>query len=71
MWSSGYSQIPPSLWPVLPAVAPSFSRIGFEFKRTAAPKLTKSMRIALGDLKLDRVDVIHPGEDTFLIAENV
>lgn len=46
-------------------------RIGFEFKRTVAPEITKSMRIALADLRLDRLDVIHAGERTFPLAERV
>ena len=40
-------------------------RLGFEFKRTVAPALTPSMRSALQDLKLDRLDVIHAGGETF------
>jgi predicted AAA+ superfamily ATPase len=36
-------------------------RLGFELKRTAAPRVTPSVRAALDDLHLDRVDVIYPG----------
>lgn len=46
-------------------------RLGFEFKRTEAPALTPSMRIALEDLKLDRLDVVHAGQATFPLAERV
>jgi len=46
-------------------------RFGFELKRTAAPKTTASIRTALDDLRLDRVDVIYPGEHTFPLAERV
>ena len=46
-------------------------RLGFEFKRTVAPEITKSMRIALADLRLERLDVIHAGERTFPLAERV
>ena len=46
-------------------------RVGFEFKRTEAPKLTPSMQIAMTDLKLDRLDVIHAGEKTFSLAKNI
>ncbi len=46
-------------------------RIGFEFKRTVAPKMTRSMRIAIDDLKLDRLDVVHAGRETFPMAEDV
>jgi predicted AAA+ superfamily ATPase len=46
-------------------------RIGVEFKRSAAPSLTPSMRIVLTDLKLDRLLVVYPGERRFPLAENV
>jgi predicted AAA+ superfamily ATPase len=37
-------------------------RLGFEFKRTVAPTVTPSMRIAQESLRLKRVDVVHAGE---------
>jgi predicted AAA+ superfamily ATPase len=40
-------------------------RFGFEIKRTSAPQFTPSMRAALSDLKLARLDVVHAGERTF------
>jgi hypothetical protein len=40
-------------------------RLGFEFKRTSAPAVTPSMRSALRDLELDRLDVIHVGRETY------
>ncbi|MCK6526307.1 ATP-binding protein [Myxococcota bacterium] len=46
-------------------------RLGFEFKRTEAPKLTPSMRVARKDLHLDRIFVIHAGEHNFPLAEGV
>lgn len=46
-------------------------RLGFEFKRTAAPQVTKSMHVALQDLKLDRIDVIHLGPHTFPLADRI
>ncbi len=46
-------------------------RRGFEFKRTEAPALTPSMRIALKDLKLDQLDVVHAGRETFPLGERV
>lgn len=46
-------------------------RLGFEIKRTSSPRLTKSMRSAITDLKLSSLDVIHAGERTFALAENV
>jgi predicted AAA+ superfamily ATPase len=46
-------------------------RLGFEFKRTVAPALTPSMRSAMQDLKLDRLDVIHAGGETFPLGPGV
>ena len=46
-------------------------RLGFEFKRSSAPTLTPSMRIALRDLRLDRLDVVHAGEGTWPMAERI
>lgn len=40
-------------------------RVGFEFKRTAAPVITRSMHVALTDLRLDRLFVVHAGLHTF------
>ncbi len=46
-------------------------RWGFEFKRTSAPALTRSMRVALEDLRLERLDVVHGGPHSFLLAPRV
>jgi hypothetical protein len=46
-------------------------RIGFEIKRTSSPNLTPSMRNALSDLRLERLDVIHAGEETFPMGDRV
>ncbi|HUO08451.1 MAG TPA: ATP-binding protein [Phycisphaerae bacterium] len=46
-------------------------RIGMEFKRMDAPVLTRSMRIATADLKLDALRVIYPGGKSYPLAENV
>lgn len=46
-------------------------RLGFEVKRTAAPRVTPSIRTALDDLHLERVDVIYVGQETFPLAERV
>lgn len=45
--------------------------LGFEFKRTDAPSLSKSMRVALEDLRLDHLYVVHPGTETFPLAPRV
>ena len=47
------------------------TRIGVEFKRTSAPTMTPSMRIALGDLHLDQLYVVHGGTHTFPLHERV
>ena len=46
-------------------------RIGIEFKRTSTPALTRSMHVALADLGLDRLFVIHPGAARFRLHERV
>jgi len=46
-------------------------RIGVECKRMDAPTLTPSMRIALTDLKLDRLVVVYPGEHRYPLADRV
>jgi predicted AAA+ superfamily ATPase len=46
-------------------------RWGFEFKRTSAPAVTRSMRVALEDLRLQRLDVVHGGPHTFLLAPRI
>ncbi len=46
-------------------------RLGFEIKRSEAPKLTPSMRIALEDLKLSSLTVIHAGKDSYPMSEKV
>lgn len=46
-------------------------RLGFELKRTAAPRMTPSIRTARDDLQLESVDVVYPGEHTFPLAERV
>lgn len=44
---------------------------GLECKRTDTPRLTPSIRIALGDLGLERIAVIHPGTKRFPLSEQV
>ena len=46
-------------------------RIGVEFKRMDAPRLTPSMRIAIQDLRLERLYVVYPGTRRYAIAERV
>ena len=46
-------------------------RWGFEVKRTSSPKITASMRSALSDLKLERLDIVHAGDTTFSLSEKI
>ena len=46
-------------------------RVGYEIKRTSSPKLTSSMRSALHDLELAELAVVHAGDRSFPMAENV
>ena len=46
-------------------------RLGFEIKRTSAPKTTGSMHRALEDLKLTQLNVIHAGDHTFPLTETI
>lgn len=46
-------------------------RIGVEFKRTDAPRITPSMRIALQDLRLDALYVVYPGLHRYSLADKV
>jgi predicted AAA+ superfamily ATPase len=44
---------------------------GIEIKFSSAPKVTKSMRIALRDLNLGHLWVIHTGSDTFPVDDKI
>ncbi len=46
-------------------------RVGVEFKRADAPKVTTSMRIAMQDLKLDALYVVYPGLHRFKLADGI
>ena len=46
-------------------------RLGFEVKRAAAPRLTRSMRSAMETLRLDSLDVVHAGTETYRLAHGV
>ncbi len=45
--------------------------LGIECKRTDAPKMTPSIRIALQDLGLERVAVVYPGTKRYPLADAV
>ena len=44
---------------------------GIEVKRADAPTMTPSMRIALEDLKLERIAVIYPGEKRYSLHKKI
>lgn len=46
-------------------------RLGFEFKYTDSPKLTKSMIVASQTLKLDHLYLVYPGTLKFPLAETI
>ena len=46
-------------------------RLGFELKRSSSPGVTPSMRSALNDLRLARLDVIYPGDRVFPLSERI
>ena len=46
-------------------------RLGVEVKRSDAPGLTPSMRIAMEDLGLERLVVVYPGSRPYALADKV
>ena len=46
-------------------------RWGVEFKLTAQPAVTRSMTIAIEDLRLRQLFVVHAGTDTFPMAPGI
>ena len=52
-------------------VEPNGRRIGFEFKVGDAPKLTKSMGLAVSDLKLEELIVVKPAGRDYAMAQRV
>ena len=47
------------------------TRTGFEIKKTVAPRVTKSMQIAVKDLRLERLYVIHAGDHSYPMADRI
>ena len=46
-------------------------RFGVEFKFSEAPKVTKSMRVAVNDLNLRHLWVIHPGPHRYPVDDHI
>ncbi len=44
---------------------------GYEIKRTTSPKYTSSMRSSMDTLSLISLDVIHAGDKTFQLSDNI
>jgi predicted AAA+ superfamily ATPase len=46
-------------------------RLGIEVKYQDAPRLTRSMRIAMNDLKLTELLVVYPGDREYALADGI
>ena len=46
-------------------------RLGFEFKRTDAPRVTPSMRSAAESLRLSSLTVVHAGRNSFPLRDGI
>jgi predicted AAA+ superfamily ATPase len=46
-------------------------RTGVEFKRADAPKMSRSISIAMADLKLDELFIVYPGSRIYPLADRV
>ena len=46
-------------------------RTGIEIKFSDAPRTTKSMHIAIDNLKLDRLIIVYPGNKTYKLTETI
>jgi hypothetical protein len=46
-------------------------RFGFEAKHGGTPTITKSMRVALDDLDLEHLWIVHPGERSLQLADRI
>jgi len=46
-------------------------RIGYEFKFSDSPKITKSMHMAIQDLKLDHLYIIYPGQQIIKFNDHI
>ncbi len=46
-------------------------RIGIEFKRMDAPRMTKGMHVVMQDLELDRLFILYPGTLRYTLQEGV
>jgi predicted AAA+ superfamily ATPase len=47
------------------------TRLGFEFKRTVAPTMSRGIQGTLADLKLSHIYIIHAGEEAYPLSSRV
>ena len=52
-------------------IEPAGKRLGFEFKRSLAPSITRSMRSALETLELSELTIVYPGDQEFPLSRSV
>ena len=52
-------------------IARGRKRVGIEIKRTTAPRVTRSVRSALGDLDLSETVVVHAGRESYRLGARV
>ena len=46
-------------------------RFGFEFKYSDAPVMTKSLHVAIADLRLDQAWIVYPGNERYAVHDKV
>jgi hypothetical protein len=46
-------------------------RFGFEVRLNPAPRIAPSMRIALNDLRLDHLWLVHPGDSSWPLDDRI
>jgi hypothetical protein len=46
-------------------------RIGLEIKHTDAPRITRSLRTVLEDLRIDELYIVYPGKEHFLLDRGI
>jgi predicted AAA+ superfamily ATPase len=47
------------------------ARVGFEIKHTDSPKITRSLRTAQEDLKIDELYIVYPGNERFPLDQGI
>lgn len=47
------------------------NRVGFEIKLTSSPSISSSMRSAISTLKLNRLNIVHAGDNTYSLGHKI